>query len=160
MNRAQHIVYKLLEGDPDVVNPKDYLKKVDFTKYARSYRIVDHGLMFSDYFGGHGTAFTEWEDAATGYGDDIKEAVNDALNMLAESGWDLSIIQPKIDEEMASWSEADIKKVSVDQWIEDNVKPDEEGEREMDNVELPSYIASVDVTQQGEGYDPIQAQPT
>jgi hypothetical protein len=157
MTRAQQLVSQLLENEPDEVNPREYLGKVEFRKIARSYRIVDHGLMFSDYFSGHGRSYTDWEDCATGYADDVKEAVNEALEMLAENGWDLSVIEPQIKAEMDSWDNDAVQSVSVTQWIADNVTPEQQEEGDF---ETPNYIASVDVSQAGEGYDPIAAQPT
>lgn len=157
MTRAHQLVSHLLENEPDEVNPKEYLGKVEFRKIARSYRIVDHGLMFSDYFSGHGTAYTDWEDCATGFADDAKAAVNEALEMLAENGWDLSEIEDQIMEEMAGWDAQAVQNSSVEKWIEDNITPEQ---REDGDFETPQYIMSVDVSQQGEGYDPIAAQPT
>jgi hypothetical protein len=157
MTRAQQLVSRLLENEPDEVNPREYLGKVDFTKYARSYRLVNHGLMFSDYFSGHSASYTDWEDAATGYADDARAAVNEALEMLAENGWDLSLIEPQIQAEMAAWPEAEVREASVEKWIEDNTT---EQQREEGDFETPSYIMSVDVSQAGEGYDPVTAQPT
>lgn len=157
MTRAQQLVSHLLENEPDEINPRDYLGKVDFVKRARSYRIVNHGLMFNDYFQGHGLSGSKWEDAATGYADNAKAAVLEALEQLAENDWDLSVIDPEITKEMDGWDEKAVQASSVDKWIEDNIS---EQDRERGDFDAPHYIVSVDVSQQGEGYDPVTAQPT
>lgn len=157
MSPAQQLVSRLLENDPDEVPPKDYLEKVDFTKRARSFRIISHGLVWSDYFQGHSVLFTDWEDCGVGWGDDAYLALDDALTQLAENGWDLSQIEAEIEAEKNSWDRKRVEDTSVDTWVDENIS---DMDRDHGNFETPQQVVSVDVSQEGEGYDPLSAQPT
>lgn len=66
------------------------------SKIVEDYEIVDHGIDNSQYFQGCGTAFTEFEEVATGIGDDFAEAIDDCLEMLAQQGWDAEQLEKKI----------------------------------------------------------------
>ena len=46
--------------------------------------IINHGVMYSDYFQGCGIAFTDYTHAATGIGSSEREAFDDALEQLAQ----------------------------------------------------------------------------
>ncbi len=48
-------------------------------------QVVDHGIDGSQYFPGCGTAFTEYNGVATGCGDTFAEAIDDALESMAQS---------------------------------------------------------------------------
>lgn len=54
------------------------------TKTITDYRIVDHGIEHAQYFQGHGTAFTNWDHCVTGCGDNFAEAIEDALESMAQ----------------------------------------------------------------------------
>ena len=58
------------------------------TKRVKGFEIINHGYMYPDYFQGCGTAFTDYEDVATGCGNSAKEAYEDALESLAQNDWD------------------------------------------------------------------------
>ena len=58
--------------------------------------VVDHGIENASYFQGCGLAFTEFEGIATGCGNDPREAVDDALEQLACSGWDVAGMEERI----------------------------------------------------------------
>lgn len=51
------------------------------------FELVDHGITAPDYFQGCGTAFTEFEGVFTGIGMNPLEAIEDALELLAQSDW-------------------------------------------------------------------------
>ncbi len=57
------------------------------------YEIDDHGVEHSQYFQGAGTG--NFDDVATGIGNNAEEAFNDALDSLAQNGWDVSEIESK-----------------------------------------------------------------
>jgi hypothetical protein len=59
------------------------------------YELDDHGVENSQYFQGAGVAYTDFEDIATGAGNNAEEAFNDALEQLASNGWDVSEIESK-----------------------------------------------------------------
>jgi len=48
------------------------------------FELVDHGIDGSQYFQGCGTTFTEYHHVVTGCGDNFAEALDDALEMLAQ----------------------------------------------------------------------------
>lgn len=52
------------------------------------FEVINHGIDYPDYFQGCGTAFTEFEDVSTGCGNTEAEAFDDALESLAQMGWD------------------------------------------------------------------------
>lgn len=54
------------------------MKIVDF-------EVIDHGVMFSDYFPGCGTTFTTYENVATGIGSSVFEAIDDCLDQIAQT---------------------------------------------------------------------------
>ncbi|OQA09831.1 MAG: hypothetical protein BWY66_00370 [bacterium ADurb.Bin374] len=64
-------------------------------KPVTDYEVVDHGFDAEQYFQGCGTAFTDFEDVATGIGDTAQEAFEDALDSLAQNDWDVSKIKGK-----------------------------------------------------------------
>lgn len=58
-------------------------------KRIEDYEIINHGIEYSDYFQGCGVSFTEFTDVATGIGNSEDEAIADALEQLAQLGWDV-----------------------------------------------------------------------
>jgi hypothetical protein len=46
------------------------------------YEIINHGYMRPDYFQGWGTAYTDFDYAVTGCGNNAKEAYNDAVEQI------------------------------------------------------------------------------
>lgn len=61
-------------------------------RQVHDYEIIDHGYMLPDYFEGCGVAFTAYVDVATGCGSNAKEAYLDALEQLAQQGWDVDTL--------------------------------------------------------------------
>lgn len=61
-------------------------------KQITEYEIVDHGIDHEQYFQGCGVAFTDFDDVATGAGNDALEAIDDALEQLAMRGYDISAL--------------------------------------------------------------------
>jgi hypothetical protein len=60
------------------------------------FEIVDHGIENEQYFQGCGIAFTEYDDVATGIGDTLEEAIDDALESLAQNDWDTEGMEARI----------------------------------------------------------------
>ena len=58
-------------------------------KKILSYEIINHGVDHSDYFQGCGTAFTEFDIAVTGIGNNAKEAYEDCLEQLATMNYEI-----------------------------------------------------------------------
>lgn len=57
-------------------------------KKINDYEIIDHGVEYSNYFQGCGISFTQYKDIATGIGHSAYEAIDDALELLAQNYWD------------------------------------------------------------------------
>lgn len=60
------------------------------------FELVDHGITQPDYFQGCGTAFTSFEDVATGIGSNPAEAIDDALEQLAQGDWETDGMEKRI----------------------------------------------------------------
>lgn len=58
------------------------------------YLVDDHGPDGHQYFPGRTTMGTNWSEVITGQGDDRHEAFEDALDQLAEAGYDADQIPP------------------------------------------------------------------
>lgn len=72
-------------------------------KTISEFELVDHGIQNDQYFQGCGIAFTEYEDIATGCGNDPAEAIDDALESLAQGDWDCEDMEQRIiDQEFAT----------------------------------------------------------
>lgn len=54
-------------------------------KRITSYEVVDHGFDNCQYFQGCGTSYTQFNHVVTGCGETAREAVNDALEMMAQT---------------------------------------------------------------------------
>ena len=59
-------------------------------KTITCFEIVDHGIDHAQYFRGCGISRTKFTGCATGCGDNPAEALADALETLAQDGWDVS----------------------------------------------------------------------
>ena len=86
-------------------------------KLIAKYEIIDHGVNHSQYFSGCGISYTAFNDIATGIGDNPNEALQDALESLAQNDWDVSTITEEL------------SKISEIAKVED----DEDGELSEDN---------------------------
>lgn len=60
------------------------------------YEIVDHGLEHSSYFQGCGTALTPFHQCATGIGDTYADALDNALESVAQCGYDTEQLKKRI----------------------------------------------------------------
>ena len=66
-------------------------------KQITEYQILFHGIEHSQYFQGCGTYGTPFDDVATGTGDTKSEALQDALESLAQNDWDTSELEKRKD---------------------------------------------------------------
>ncbi len=62
-------------------------------KAITAYKVAQHGKEYSQYFQGAGLAFTAFTDLATGAGFTEKEALEDALEQLAQNDWDTDCLE-------------------------------------------------------------------
>ena len=89
------------------------------------FELVDHGIEHSQYFQGCGTAFTSFEHCATGIGDNPAEALDDLLEMVAQSGdySDLDELEKRIRDEagMIDWLHPSVAELEE----EENENPDD-----------------------------------
>jgi hypothetical protein len=60
------------------------------------FELVDHGIENEQYFQGCGVACTQFEECATGIGDTPAEAIDDALECLAQQAWDVDGMEKRI----------------------------------------------------------------
>lgn len=65
-------------------------------KTIGEFELVDHGIEHEQSFQGCGVAFTDYEDIATGIGNDPAEAVDDALESLTQNDWDVDGMEKRI----------------------------------------------------------------
>ena len=68
-------------------------------KNVLSFEVINHGVENSQYFQGCGIAYTSFEDVATGIGGSPFEALEDALESLAQNDWDVSGIKNELSKE-------------------------------------------------------------
>ncbi len=54
------------------------------TTKIKDFEVLDHGIEHSQYFQGCGVVFTKYEECVTGCGDDFAEAIDDALESIAQ----------------------------------------------------------------------------
>lgn len=66
------------------------------TKFA----IREHGLKNEQYFEGCGTSFTEFQESHTGIGHSMYDALEDALEMAAQNGWDTDCVENTLSKEI------------------------------------------------------------
>ncbi len=65
-------------------------------KAIAEFELVDHGIEHSQYFQGCGLSFTEFDDIATGCGNNYAESVDDALECLAQGDWETEGMEKRI----------------------------------------------------------------
>ena len=80
------------------------------------YEVIDHGVEHEQYFQGCGTAFTDYEDIATGVGDDPHEALEDALESLAQADWDVEHIANTLSHESGIDHDDDAEDAPAEIW--------------------------------------------
>ncbi len=109
-------------------------------KIAVAFEIVDHGIEGSQYFQGCGTAFTDYTDVATGIGDNYQEALDDALESLAQSGWNVDVVVSDKDADDEGESVSGLQeqeRESEKGWKDaDDEDGDEEEEEEEDDDDM------------------------
>ncbi len=67
-----------------------------------SFQVVDHGIEHAQYFQGCGVAFTDYDECVTGCGATFGEAIEDALDSIAqsESGVDFNVLRGRLHTEL------------------------------------------------------------
>ena len=67
-------------------------------KRVNEYEYIVEGPMYPDYWQGQGLAYTPYTNMATGIGHTLNEALDDALEMLAQNDndWDLKDLEQRI----------------------------------------------------------------
>lgn len=64
-------------------------------KHIKSFEIINHGYEHEQYFQGCGTSFTDYDDVATGIGNNAREAYDDAVEQLAMGDYDVDKLPTK-----------------------------------------------------------------
>ena len=99
------------------------------------YKVLDHGIDGSQYFPGCGTAFTPYEHVVTGCGDNPAEALDDALEQIAEQGFDAEALEAQI-LEAEGWDKMPDKPSASETFLKAN--PDAE---DCEESELYYYLS-------------------
>lgn len=60
------------------------------------FELVDHGIEHEQYFQGCGVSCTQFESVATGIGDNPAEAIDDALESLAQQDYETEDMEMRI----------------------------------------------------------------
>ena len=60
------------------------------------FELVDHGIQGEQYFQGCGLSHTDYAGIATGCGNNPAEAIDDALEQLAQSDWEVDGMESRI----------------------------------------------------------------
>lgn len=69
-------------------------------KKLNEFQIIDHGVDNCQYFQGCGVANTGYIGVATGVGNSAHEALEDALEQLAQMDWDVSKVNNKLSKDI------------------------------------------------------------
>lgn len=71
-------------------------------KHILEFEVIDHGIEHAQYFQGCSTYLTKWDFCVTGCGDSYLDAIDDALELLAQSDFDVDFIDedPEVIEDM------------------------------------------------------------
>jgi hypothetical protein len=71
-----------------------------------NFEVVDLGVEVADYFQGFGVSFTPFSDSVVGVGNSPREALEDALEQIANSGDDTQELENAIREQHPRYYEA------------------------------------------------------
>lgn len=121
------------------------MKKID------EYSITDHGIEGSQYFQGHSVG--DWNDCATGCGSNPYDALEDALESLAQNDWntesntELCIVLDAL-EAKCPWPNLILEacKEYADEETLKEIKAFEDGEGDFPETDLHYYV-SINVNQ-------------
>ncbi len=108
-----------------------------------SFQVVDHGIEHEQYFQGCGVAFTEYDECVTGCGDNFAEALDDALESIAQDNIDVDALELEIhrDEDwMGEWPTTP-SATSVFQKHNPEAYDEDSDEWDMDGCELYYYVS-------------------
>lgn len=136
---AERIVSAILDGDSwqpelplgDVTLPdpseiavpsiERWKKERAAGKIVYDHSVSTHGVMLSCYWQGAGVSYTRWDDVGVGTGENAYEAMNDALDQLAQQGWDVGQIPNEFDENSPDNVQNVVRDANPD------LEPDEDG---------------------------------
>ena len=65
-------------------------------KQIQDFQVLDHGIDHVQYFQGCGVFYTDYTYVCTGCGNNCKEAISDALDQVAELGYDSEDLESRI----------------------------------------------------------------
>jgi len=108
------------------------------SKKVGDYEIINHGVEGDQYFQGHGISHSKWDDCATGIGMSEREAYEDALEQLAQNGWEIS---PEMEADVQKASDKDIVGDREDSYV--YISVDVKGEGPKEATESEKRIANL-----------------
>lgn len=107
-------------------------------------QVLDHGFDHSQYFPGCGVSCTEFDDVSTGIGDTSAEALDDAIDGLAQRGYDVEGLYEKTVGALR-WPNVTTREGCLMQWMgepEDEGEDEGEGEDEDDGAnEIWAFVS-------------------
>ena len=109
-------------------------------KLIAGYEVQDHGVDHAQYFQGCGVAFTEFDEVATGCGDNFAEALDEAIGDLAELGYETEGLDELIAEEFG-YKEAPTSPGSHDDCHDDCTHETDDDCPEHESCELSYYVS-------------------
>lgn len=109
------------------------------TKLISKFEIIDHGIDHAQYFQGCGVSYTEYDECITGCGQDAKEAIEDALESMAQNGVETDEIE-KSDEYKAIERAAN-KMPGYEPLVTVSAFVEKQGEEMTDDCELYYYLS-------------------
>lgn len=65
-------------------------------KVIGEFELVDHGIDHAQYFQGCGTAHTNFTEVVTGAGSNAQEAIDDVLDQVGSSEWDVTGLEERL----------------------------------------------------------------
>lgn len=68
--------------------------------FAKEARVVVEGCWTPDTFPGVGTVGTKWTEVFYGTGDSVQEALDEAIEMAVQCGWEVGELQPPYQDEL------------------------------------------------------------
>lgn len=100
----------------EIVSPvlQGFMDRRQHGKPVDDFRISDQGVMNCQYFQGAGVAFSSWEGAYVGTGENAYEALEDALEGAAQDDWDIRRIENKFDPQSEDNVQAAVREANPD----------------------------------------------
>ena len=108
-------------------------------KTLTQFEILDHGVDHAQYFQGCGVSYTKFDECVTGCGQDAKEAIEDALESMAQN--DVNTDEIEKSDEYKAIDRADKKVPGYEPLLTVEKFVKNQGEEMADDCELYYYVS-------------------